>query len=225
MRSGAYMDADSVIQKAEQAGQTLCEYLESQETDPAKRGRRDRIIQNMTTAGCMNDVRSVIEIGTGTGMYMDGVISQAAPQRYEIYETNCDWRQFLKRHVRNFSVDTTIYDASGHDLSESADDSADLVHAHGVFVYLPTIQTFEYLQEMARVCRPNGFIVFDCYLDTSFNAKIVDQWIDSGWRFPVVQSQPLLEEWYRALKLNRRHRFTEVHGASSVDYEILQKHE
>lgn len=218
-----YIDAGATIAAASRAGLSLCEYLESQETDPAKRGRRDRIIQRMEDAGCFQHVDAVTEIGAGTGMYLERVIERAHPARYEIYETAADWREFLATFVRRYPTRCEVHVADGRTLAQTADESCELVHAHGVFVYLSSIETFAYLAEMARVCRPGGHLVFDCYLDSSTTVTTINDWIRSPWRFPVITSQCLAEQFYGQLGLEVQQRFTEVHGAAQVNYEILRK--
>jgi ubiquinone/menaquinone biosynthesis C-methylase UbiE len=218
-----YLNAEATIRAAERAGLSICDYLESGETDPRKRGRRDRIIAELQTVGCFQRTQQVIEIGTGTGMYLDRVLELAAPASYEIYETAIDWKRYLGDRGHGSSTQITVHDADGISLRQSADASADLVHAHGVFVYLTTIETAGYLTEMARVCRPGGYVVFDCYLDTSFDADTIQRWVKSGWSFPVISCRRLLAELYDLLGLTVVHRFQEIHGASAVDYEVLRK--
>lgn len=218
-----YIDAKTVLRESRQANCSICEYLEAKESDQRKRGRRDRIIKEMVKVGCLSKALHVIEIGAGTGMYLERVIEHANPRIYEVYETNPDWRRFLRKYIRQYPTNGLVHDADGHSLDQSTDGSADLIHAHGVFVYLSTINTVEYLTEMARACRPGGYIVFDCYLDRSFDYNTLRRWISSDWRFPVVTPEHLLQEFYDHIGLELVHRFTEVHGASRVDYEVLMK--
>ena len=58
-----------------------------------------------------------------------------------------------------------IKTANGTDLSQTPDNSCDLVHAHYVFTYLSVITTFGYFGEMCRVLKPGGFAFFDLFLD------------------------------------------------------------
>jgi len=220
-----YIDAATTIGAAERAGVSICEYLESQETDPRKRGRRDRIIRRMEEAGCFQRVEHVTEIGAGTGMYLDRVIERAKPGRYEVYETSADWREFLSSLVRRYATQSKIHVADGETLQSTPDQCSDLVHAHGLFVYLSSIETFAYLAEMARVCRAGGYVVFDCYFDESTTIQTINDWIGSEWRFPVITSQSLAEQFYGELGLVVHQRFTEIHGPAQVNYEILKRTE
>lgn len=221
---GGYIDADLTVRSSENAGLSVCEWLEANETEPKKRGRRDRIVAAIMDVIAAHDIDTVVEIGTGTGMYLDRIVERLHPERYQIYETSPGWRQYLKKHCRIWSnTNFQIPDADGKSLHESDDESADLVHAHGVFVYLSSIQTANYLFEMARVCRPGGFVIFDCYLDDSFDLNEVKKWIRSGWDFPVITQRRLLEELLASCELIELNWFEEIHGAGNVQYLIYQK--
>jgi len=86
----------------------------------------------------------------------DAAIRMAAPERYEIYETARDWRAWL---AKQYPV--VVHQADGHALSQTEDNSVDLVQAHGVFIYLPFLNSVEYFREIARVPRPGGLAAFD----------------------------------------------------------------
>jgi SAM-dependent methyltransferase len=214
-----FVDARNTVGAARQAGLSVCDYRESLEADPRKKGRRDRIIENMRQAGVMEALSSVCEVGAGTGQYLEKVVEIARPKTYEVYETDPGWRNFLQSEYG-----VTCHAADGRTLRQTASGSCDLVHAHGVFVYLPLLQNMEYLNEFVRVCRPGGFIVFDCCLEKHFSSlATVNEWLSSPHRFPVVIPEGLLSEFACANRLHPVRSFPMIYGSGEVQYFIWQK--
>ena len=223
-RNSRYIDAKETVKKAKKAGLSICKYLESQEDDQGKAGRRDRIINRIKAIGVFDNCINICEIGTGTGMYLEKVIEFARPKRYEIYEIADDWVEYLRKtYAKKGALELVFHNADGVSLKETLKNSCDLVHAHGVFVYLPLVQTFKYLHECARVCKEGGFIIFDCYLDKSFDYETIKKWINGKWQFAVILPEKSILDFAKENSLCLINHFTEIHASSFVDYFIFKK--
>jgi len=219
-----YILARPTIIAARKKGVSICQHLEGCESDPRKRGKRDRIIQKLKEAGTFQECQAVCEIGAGTGMFLEKVLELAHPSQYEVYETATDWVRYLKKaYSGNAECKFLFYQADGHTLKETKSETCNLVHAHGVFVYLPLLTTLDYIAEAIRICRPGGKIVFDCLPDTSFDLETIKAWQVSQWRFPVIIPDKLFRNWLAAHNLRIVSEFSEILGASVSNYFILQK--
>ena len=144
-----YLDADKTIRDARQRGMTVPEYLErlwNQE------GSVSAVIEGMRDSGVFSkpDGR-ICEIGPGAGMYLDRVREICPQASYEIYEPSEGWRDWL---VKTYGV--TARTCDGCSLRDTASGEADLVQAHGVFVYVPFVTTCSYFAEIARVVSAEG---------------------------------------------------------------------
>jgi SAM-dependent methyltransferase len=222
-----FIDAKSFIVAARKKGLSVSEYWESLIDDPRKIGSRDLVIRKLQAAGILDSVSTVCEIGTGTGRYLERVIGLAQPETYEVYETDRGWVEFLKSEYAGLNGCKLIcHPADGNTLRYTHTDSVDLVHAHGVFNYLPLLQTMEYLKECVRVCRSDGYIVFNCFFDRTFSSlSAVEDWLAGPHRFPVVIPEKLLDEFARVNNLRVLQSFSVPYGSGSVNYVIWQKSE
>jgi len=219
-----YLDAGSTVAAAAAAGLSVCDYLEGREESRLKQGRRDRIIAKLTELDIFLNCRNICEIGAGTGMYLEKVVNLCRPAAYDVYETAPDWRNYLKNtYGSNTLVSFRFHFADGRTLGQTASDTCDLVHAHAVFVYLPLIQTMEYIREAARLLKTGGTLVFDCFLDETFDHDALASWLVSGWQFPVIIPKKLLLSFADEQRLHLLHSFSAPYGASSVDYLVFQK--
>jgi SAM-dependent methyltransferase len=219
-----FLDAGKTVAAAKQRGLSVCEYLESGEHDPRKRGRRDRIIAELQNADVFRQLSRVCEIGAGTGRYLEKIVELARPTTYEVYETNRGWVKFLQsEHKGRLGCTLTCHPADGHSLSYTTGSSCDLVHAHAVFVYLPLLQSITYLKECVRVCRPGGYIVFDYCPAETFTLPVVDAWLAGTHRFPVVIPSTLLDQFAQHNHLRVVHTFPMIYGDSEVEYLVWQK--
>jgi SAM-dependent methyltransferase len=219
-----YLDVARTKAAARAAGVSLCDYLEGRESDPRKRGRRDRIVARLAAGGLLDGCSGVVEIGAGTGMFLEKVAGRTRAARYEVYETDSGWAGHLRTAYGHLpGTRLIVQDADGETLSATPAASCELVHAHAVFVYIPPLRTFSYLAEAARVLAPGGHLVFDALLDTAFGAAEVERWLRGPWRFPVILPEALLMEVCRANGLDPVFRFTEVYGSSVSEYLVFRR--
>lgn len=124
-------------------------------------------------------IDTVVEIGPGSGRYLERTLAACSPSRYEFYETAEPWAQYVER-----VYGAIRQPATGMNLGATASDSADLVQAHKVFSALSLMTTLRYWPEMARVTRPGGFVVFDVVTEACLDPETIDRWTGSGQRTP-----------------------------------------
>jgi hypothetical protein len=116
--------------------------------------------------------RTVLEIGPGTGRYLEKVIRKCSPERYEIYETAEGWAHYLESRYGVLRRPCT-----GSDLSSTPDGSIDLVQAHKVFVCTPFLISCRYFLEMLRVAKRNADVVFDIVTERCMDDDTLGLWI------------------------------------------------
>jgi phospholipid N-methyltransferase len=152
--------------------------------------RRIEIVSTIQNLGICGHGKTFLEIGAGTGMFLEQILDSCKPSAFEVYETNPAWRAYLKSSYPTL----TCQPADGRTLTYTQTDSVDVVFAHAVFVYLPMLVTAAYFQEIQRVLKPNGFVVMDFFVDESFGPLVIDTWLsdERGYEFPVVWSKSLL---------------------------------
>ncbi len=156
-----YLDAAQTVNAARQSNLSLAEYLENNNIGGVG-VRRDRIIDTLTKH-ISHSLEKIVEIGTGTGIYMEKIHEFYHPVRYEVYETNQGWVDYLADSYKN-TLGVKIHNADGQTLKQTPDGYTDAVYAHGVFVYIPLLSTIKYLEESIRVVKRHGYIIFDCFL-------------------------------------------------------------
>jgi phospholipid N-methyltransferase len=174
-----YISLDDVLEKAESKNITVNQYLEEIWNLPT---HADAIINGFELKKLMqqNSI-NVLEIGAGTGVYTDKLISVLGSENistYQVYETSADWANYLRI---TYPVD--VKQADGYQLNSTETNSIDLVHVHGVFVYTSFVTTISYIKEMIRVVRKGGIIAFDVLDHTSYSDAIISRWISEGQTF------------------------------------------
>ena len=115
----------------------------------------------------------------------------ALPSSYQIYETDTEWCEWLAR-----TYQVTPHNADGTSLHDTASESVDLVHAHKVFVYLPFIVTCGYLNEMIRVARSGGRMVFDIVSENCMEDSVLQKWIASGVYYPCIMPREFVLDFF-----------------------------
>jgi hypothetical protein len=151
-----YISAKDTVRSAKADGLSVCDYVEKMW---GQVGETQKVIDKMKDFGAFDfDSPSICEIGAGTGRYMEKVFEYCKPSSYESYETASDWADWLQKEYQIISQHT-----DGYSLKDTADKSMDLIHTHGVFVYLKFLDNVRYFNEMIRTIKSNGLIIFDCY--------------------------------------------------------------
>jgi hypothetical protein len=139
-------------------------------------GLSQSTIDKMASLGVFSEpMRAVVEIGPGTGRYLEKTLKAGRPPRYEIYETAGPWSAYL---VKEYKV--ILQPTDGYSMSPTADGSADMVHAHKVFSGVPFMVTCCYWHEMARVIRSGGWAVFDMVTERCLGGDAMQNWAKSG---------------------------------------------
>lgn len=158
---------------ARQSGLSVGDYIDSILNDTP--GATAVTIEAMTRLGALERRGGrVVEIGPGSGRYLEKVKGLLAPDHYEIYETSREWTAYL---VEAYGV--TAQPCDQRSLAGTATASADLVHAHKVFSSINFMPTCRYWPEMARVTRPGGYCVFDIMTESCLDPETIEKWAAS----------------------------------------------
>ncbi len=217
-KKNGYIDAKSTVQAAKARGQSVCEYVENLWGED-QRGATARVVQEMSKAGCLAPCERVLEIGPGTGRYLELVLRKISPGQYEIYETADDWATWL---ASTYGPCVVRQPADGRALRHTPSHSCGLVHAHGVFVYLSVRNAFEYFAEMIRVCRPQGSIVFDFYPAEGFDEALILKWLQCADGYPVVLPAVHVQSFFINRGCDLIHEFDRPHGPGRSHYFVFR---
>lgn len=218
-----YFSAKYVVKQATLKGISIAEYLETANLGGVGK-RRDEIIYELEQLNVFHPCNRIVEIGAGTGMYLEKFLEKCKPEVYEVYETNIGWNRYLKEAYSD-KTRLILHNATGDSLHDTDDNSTDIITAHGVFVYLPVIITFQYLQEAARVCKQNGFIIFDILSDRIFTVSGILEFRKNNpdYDFPVIIKELLIEEFCTMFNFKKVHSFDVTYHYTKSTYFILQK--
>jgi SAM-dependent methyltransferase len=158
-------------------------------------GSSQSTIDKMVSLGVFSEpMRTVVEIGPGTGRYLEKTMKVGRPFVYEIYETAGPWSAYL---VEEYNV--VLQRTDGYSMTDTADSSADMVHAHKVFSTVPFVVTCCYWHEMARVIRPGGWAVFDVVTERCLGGDAMQTWAESGIHngsFPAVMPRDVAVSFF-----------------------------
>src|SRR5688572_6098330 len=148
----------SLIEAAEKAGMYVGDYAEIQWNEV---GRSQSIVDTLYAPRLQQD-STVLEAGPGTGMFARKVLRHIPKGTMHLYEIDPYWKRFLGGM---FASDSRVHlhDTNGYSYDDIPDESVDLYHANGVFVYTSHMVTCRNLLEAVRVTRPGGTIAFDFF--------------------------------------------------------------
>ena len=187
-----YFSPGDVVPQAEAANLSLVDYLESNNIGGVGK-RRDQIVAQIIASVSVPNA-SILEIGTGTGMYLEKLYTSFNSSYYEVYETNWQWVNYLKERYTDYQ-NIHFQAVDGKSLAPTRTETIDIVSTHGIQVYLPILITISYLHEMYRVCKKGGYIIFDCFIDEKFRLATAEQWYKDpyGYTSLVVTSMSLIK--------------------------------
>jgi hypothetical protein len=174
-----FLPFKETLAAAKAAGLSVGDYLERKQAHGA-RSARDQTMEGLAASGVFDSsFERVCEIGPGSGRYLERTVERCKPKLYEIYETSSEWGDWV---VHQYGVQARICD--GRTLSETESDSVDLAQAHRVFPGVPFLCTVSYFQEMARVVRAGGWVVFDIMTEACFSPEHLDAWFRANpWQW------------------------------------------
>lgn len=216
---GYYIDAKATVQAAKAQGQSVCEYVENLWGE-SQLGATARVIEEMSKAGCLAPCDRVLEVGPGTGRYLDLVLGNISPEQYVIYETADDWATWL---TSTYGPRVVRQPADGRTLRHTPSHSCGLVHAHGVLVYVSLLHAFGYFAEMIRVCRSEGCIVFDFFPADGFDEAMIQRWVQHDDRYPVVLPAVHVQSFFTNRGCHLIHEFDRPYGHGRSHYFVFRK--
>ncbi len=184
-RRAEYIDAAEIRAAAAAANMSVPKYVARLWNEE---GVVEGVVAELKSCGALDGGGRTVEIGPGTGRYLEQVLPGFQPDTYEIYELDDGWAEYL---VETHGVVRRACD--GKTLGETADASCSLVQAHNVFVYLKPLQSLDYLLEMCRVCAPNGWLVFDYFPSEESSTAQVEDWMSHPERYQVFLPERIVD--------------------------------
>ena len=210
-----YLDASETIEAAQRRNMTIRHYVEELW---GQQGATEKVIKQMQSYGCFSHCDRILEIGAGTGRYLGMTLELAKPNKYDVYEIDKEWTNYL---VKTYSPYIIGQPSDGVSLKSTPNNSCKLVHAHGVFVYLPFLSAFEYFSEMIRVCKSNSYIIFDVYTESEFTIEIIQKWFNYPDRYPVVLPKQIIIKYFEKSKFRLISEFLNKYGHSESRYLVF----
>lgn len=211
-----YISAKETVSAAEREGLSVCDYVEKLW---AKQGDTQKVIEQMASCGAFVAINpNVVEIGTGTGRYLEKVFHKCKPAKYESYETARDWAEWLQTKYPIVS-----HEADGVTLRQTPSKSADLVHAHGVFVYVPFLVSYRYWMEIWRITKNGGIVVFDIISEDSLDEGTVGKWLNSKHNYPCFLSRSYVVSLFSKQGFSLVSNFRNRYGEGQSEYLVFMR--
>ena len=171
----------------------------------------------MTEQGAVTPgTNSVVEIGPGTGRYTEKLLAICKPKLHQLYETDAEWRTWLGK---TYPVQVPIVD--GKSLRQTPSKSKELIHAHGVFVYLPFLITYRYFSEICRIAASASYIVFDIISEECVTPELTRKWIAAEHYFATFLSVRFVVEFFEKHGFKLIDRFLTDYGVGKSEYLIF----
>jgi Methyltransferase domain len=183
-----FIPFSATLSGAATAGLSVADYVDATYNRP---GATQHSVEQMAALGAFEGtIERVCEIGPGSGRYLERVQKLCHPAHYEIYETAPDWAEWL---VKTYGVIHQPTD--GTRLASTPSRSMDLVQAHKVFGTTPTLVTCHYLEEMARVVKDKGKVLFDVMTERCLDEATLARWFATGVKhglYPAMMPRQFL---------------------------------
>lgn len=172
----SFIPFEKTLREATAAGLSVGDYIDTVLNKIP--GATQVTIDRMRELGVFaSPIERVVEIGPGSGRYLEKTLAACSPRRYEIYETADRWAAYVQEKYGVVRQPT-----SGSGLESTPTESVDLAQAHKVFSTIGLMSTLVYWSEMARVVRPGGVVVFDIVTEACLAPETIERWIASGLR-------------------------------------------
>lgn len=209
-----YISAKKTVAGAKLEGLSICDYIEALWNN---KGGTQFVIDQISECGIFaNQSPNVVEIGAGTGRYMEKVLLACEPNLYESYETAKDWANYLQEAFPIIS-----HPADGLSLRFTSEKSVDLIHAHGVFVYLPFLVSYRYWKEIWRIAKIGGFVVFDIFSEDCLQKGLIEKWLESEHSYPCFLSKDFTVSLFTAHGFALVKTFTHRYGEGKSEYLVF----
>ncbi len=167
-----YIPFAETIAKANASGLRLGDYIDARQGISVTTAST---IEGMQKLGVFKKpIETLVEIGPGTGRYLEKTIQLCSPNRCEVYETAAEWGRYIQN---NYPV--ILQQTDGESLKATSSDSVDLIQAHKVLCSVPFLTVARYWEEMLRVARSGGYVVFDVVTEGCLPPAIVKLWARS----------------------------------------------
>ena len=190
-----FIPFEITIKAAQGAGLSIGDYIDSVINNIP--GATQATIDGMSRLGVFSgQIAKVVEIGPGSGRYLEKTIEACSPSLYEIYETAGPWASYI---VSKFNV--ALQPTDGKTLRSTPEGSADLVHAHKVFNSIPFVETYSYWTEMARVARSGAHVVFDIMTEDCLDSSTLEKWVaeeTGNGVYPAIMPRSLAIECFES---------------------------
>jgi SAM-dependent methyltransferase len=209
--SQGYISAKDTVSGAEREGLSVCDYVEKLW---GKQGDTQKVIDQMGSSGAFDKASpTVLEIGAGTGRYLEKVLQTCNPVKYESYETARDWADWLQA-----TYPIVSHKADGVSLKQTQTCSVDLLHAHGVFVYLTFLISYRYFMEIWRVVKDGGYVVFDIISENCLDHPTVCKWLASEHNYPCFLSREYVVSLFEQHDFSLVDTFMNCYGEGKSEY-------
>jgi hypothetical protein len=214
-----YLDFQQTLAGAERAGLSVGDFIDATYNQP---DATQRTIDKLAALGVFGEpIERVCEIGAGSGRYVEKTLARCQPSFYEVYETSCEWREWL-----GCQYPVVVQPADGARLSKTPDRSIDLVQAHKVFSGIASMKTIRYFSEMTRVLRHGGQAVFDVVTEDCLDDDTLKSWLDSRAdydTYPAVMPRSFVIDFFTRRGFSLVGSFVFPMSPGKTEYMALRK--
>lgn len=216
-----FIPFEATMRAARAAGLSVGDYID--EVMNGTPGATQSTIDELRGLGVFaTEPDTVLEIGPGSGRYLEKTLKECSPGRYEIYETARPWADYLAGAFGVVSQPT-----AGSSLAPTPDGSVDLVQAHKVFNTVTFLNASRYFFEMARVTRPGGRIVFDVMSENCLDPDTVHAWATKGGAghgsYPAAMPRQTCVDLFATLGCSLEAGFLAPLGVASTEVLVFKK--